>query len=146
MSKNIEDLAVLKKQEAEATPLEGDHDKLEQINTKLHLSRDPNLRLAENIFGLVARPLNRLCYWAEQVNGQLDHRKALVEFIFSLKQNIDDISRIRKLERRIEKFENNFRKTWNGFLKEFEAELAAVVATYEKVWGEYSQLMAKIWK
>jgi hypothetical protein len=70
------------------------------------MSRDPNIRLAENIFGLVMRPLNRLCFWIEQVNSQLEQRKTLVEFIFSLKQNIDDISRIRKLERRIEKFEN----------------------------------------
>lgn len=137
---------MLKRQESEATPLEGDHDKLELINTKIHLSKDPNIRLADSIFGMVARPLNRLCYWAEQVNGQLDHRKTLVEFIFSLKQNIDDISRIRKLERRIEKFENNFRKTWHRFLKEFEEELAHVVATYQKIWAEYSQLMAKIWK
>jgi hypothetical protein len=110
------------------------------------MSRDPNIRLAENIFGLVMRPLNRLCFWIEQVNSQLEQRKTLVEFIFSLKQNIDDISRIRKLERRIEKFENNFRKTWGGFLKEFQEELATVIATYSRIWGEYSQLMSKIWK
>jgi hypothetical protein len=64
------------------------------------------------------KPLNRLCFWIEQVGAMLQHRKTLIEFIFSLKQNIDDLSRIRKLERRIEKFENNFRKTWVEWNKE----------------------------
>lgn len=39
LEKNINDLAMLKRQEAEAMPLEGDHDKLEIINTKLHMSK-----------------------------------------------------------------------------------------------------------
>ncbi len=118
LSKSLEDLATLKKQEADAQPIEGDHDKLELINTRTHLSREHNLRLSENIENQVLRSLNRLCYWIEQVHEQLLHRKSLIEFTFQLKQNIDDISRIRKLERRIEKFENNFRKTWEAFNKE----------------------------
>lgn len=78
LSENMQDLALLKAKEAEASKLEGDWDKIETLNNRVEESRKHNIKFSNMINERVLKDLNRLISWIEQIHGELAHRKKLI--------------------------------------------------------------------